>query len=99
MRYMSFDDYSNRLSCCNPFYNYVNNFPAFSNPCFNSLVILFLFFGGGRSLGSFWGPYNQIYGCSGFNSDWCGNNGYTNQGANIPTVLNSAKYINNQFQS
>ena len=99
MRYMSFVDYSNRLSCCNPFYNYGNDFPAFSNPCFNSLVILFLFFGGGRSLGSFWGPYNQIYGCSGFNSDWCGNNGYTNQGANIPTVLNSAKYINNQFQS
>ena len=53
---MSFNDYNNEISCCNHFYNYGNDFTAFSNSCFNSLVILFLFFGGGRGPGSFWSP-------------------------------------------
>ncbi|MCQ2969236.1 MAG: hypothetical protein MJ191_03765 [Clostridium sp.] len=61
-----------KCDCYNPFNN-SNDLPDFSNSTFNSLVILFLFFGGGFSQSSFWGPYRQIYGCSGFNSDWCRN--------------------------
>lgn len=98
MKYMSFNDHNNEISCCNPFYNYGNDFTAFSNSCFNSLVILFLFFGGGRGPGSFWSPYNQIYGCSGFNSDWCNNTGFTKLGANTPTSLNSIGLSNGNYQ-
>ena len=47
---------------------------------------------------SFWSPYNQIYGCSGFNSDWCNNTGFTKLGANTPTSLNSLGLSNGNYQ-
>lgn len=56
-------------TCCNPCNNGIS---GFNNSFFYTLAIFFIF-GVGFGPGSFWGNYNNILGCSGFNNGWCNN--------------------------
>ena len=58
-------------NCCNPCEGYSNGVLGFGNSFFYILAILLIFGGGGFGPGSFFGDYNNIYRCSGFNTGWC----------------------------
>lgn len=75
-------------NCCNPCNSYNNGISGFNNSFFYTLAIFFIF-GGGFGPGSFWGNYNNIFGCSGFNNGWCNNIGSNN--------FNTGNYSNNNL--
>lgn len=83
---------NNNCSSGNPFAGYDINSAGFGNPSIYTLLILSLAFGGGLGPESFWGPYNNIYRCSGFNSAWC--NSFID---NNPLINNSAGQVGSFF--
>lgn len=88
---------------CNPCNNSYNNYASpFGGPWFYMLAIFLLFAGGGLGPSSFWGDYNKIFGCSGFNNAWCknnGNNNFLNSNFNATNLGNSNFSNNNLFNS
>ncbi len=85
---------NNNSPCGNPFSSPDINSTGFGNPSIYTLLILSLVFGGGCGPESFWGPYKNIYLCSGFNSAWC--NSFI---GNNPLFNNSAGQVGSFFNS
>lgn len=93
---MSRDCCNTESSCCNPCGGYGNEVSGFGGSCLYILAILLIFGGGGSGPGSFWGDYNNIYRCSGFNSAWCNNSRFNNFNNGI---FNNDTSGNNSFSS
>lgn len=92
---MSKNHCNHASSCCNN--NYCNTGASgIDNSLTYMLAILLLFAGGGSQPGSFWGNYNNMFLCSGFNNGWCSNNGSNNNfnGNNLSNT-NFTGFLNN----
>ena len=98
---------NDNLNCCNNFCNPCNNNPnnsasPFGCSWFYMLAIFLLFAGGGLGPNSFWGDYNKIFSCSGFNNAWCknnGNNNFLNSNFNATNIGNGNLGNNNIFSN
>ena len=82
------EPYCYNNNCCNPDNGYNNNFLGANNSLLYTLAILLIFGGGSFGTSSFWGDYNNIFACSGFNTAWC----------NSP-IFNNENFINNNFSN
>ncbi|WP_342985619.1 hypothetical protein [Clostridium saudiense] len=80
-------------NCCNPCEGYSNGVLGFGNSFFYILAILLIFGGGGFGPGSFFGDYNNIYRCSGFNTGWCNDNGSNN------SIFNNSNFSSNTLSN
>ena len=80
--YCNTESYCCNNNCCNPCGKYGNGISGFGGSCFYILAILLIFGGGGFGPGSFFGDYNNIYRCSGFNTGWCNDSGSTSNSFN-----------------
>ena len=80
-------------NCCNPCEGYSNGLLGFCNSFFYILAILLIFGGGGFGPGSFFGDYNNIYRCSGFNTGWCNDSGSNN------SIFNNSNFSSNTLSN
>ena len=80
-------------NCCNPCEGYSNGVLGFGNSFFYILAILLIFGGGGVGPGSFFGDYNNIYRCSGFNTGWCNDSGSNN------SIFNNSNFSSNTLSN
>ena len=86
-------------NCCNPCEGYSNGVLGFGNSFFYILAILLIFGGGGFGPGSFFGDYNNIYRCSGFNTGWCSatNHSILNNSNFSSTTLSNSNFSNSNI--
>ena len=94
MRYMSRNCCNTTSSCCNPCDGY--GIFSFGGAWLYILAIMLIFGGGGFCPGSFWGGYNNIFRCSGFNNGWCDNIDSNNFNSNS---FSSGYYSNSTLSS
>lgn len=72
------ESYDCNNNCCNPCNSHGNGLLGSGGSWLYTLAILLLFGGGGFGPGSFWGIYNSIFRCSGFNNHWCDSSVFNN---------------------
>ena len=78
-------------SCCNPCDGY--GIFSFGGAWLYILAIMLIFGGGGFGPGSFFGDYNNIYRCSGFNTGWCNDSGSNN------SIFNNSNFSSNTLSN